>query len=81
MPYIKQYERDVLSLGTRRPKTAGELNFKITKLAIEYLGFKGESYQTLNEIIGVLECAKQEFYRRVISGYEDKKITENGDVY
>jgi hypothetical protein len=81
MPYIKQYDRDCLILGSKRPQTAGELNFKITRLVTQYLESKGKSYQTLNEITGVLECAKQEFYRRVIAPYEDEKIKQNGDVY
>jgi len=38
-------------------------------------------YKRYNKAMGVLECIKQEFYRRVISKYEDQKIEENGDVY
>jgi hypothetical protein len=41
----------------------------------------GMSYQNINELIGVLECAKLELYRRVASPYEDEKIQSNGDVY
>lgn len=81
MPYIKQYERDVLSLGTRKPQTPGELNFMITKLVTEYLQRRGTNYSVLNEIVGVLECTKQEFYRRVVVPYEEEKIKLNGDVF
>jgi hypothetical protein len=35
----------------------------------------------MNNIIGVLECAKQEFYRKVCSPYEDQKSKDNGNVY
>jgi hypothetical protein len=31
-------------------------------------------------VTGVLENIKQEFYRRIASQYEDKKILENGDI-
>jgi hypothetical protein len=41
----------------------------------------GTNYALLNELIGVLECAKLELYRRVASPYEDEKIQSNGDVY
>jgi hypothetical protein len=41
----------------------------------------GLSYQTINDIVGALEGAKLEFYRRVAVPYEDKKIIENGDVF
>ena len=38
------------------------------------------SYADNNSAIGMLECAKQEFYRRQTAPYEDEKIIENGDV-
>jgi hypothetical protein len=59
----------------------GDLNYLVTQLCQELLEVKGESYSTYNEIIGALECAKLELYRRKIAGYEDKKIAENGDVW
>jgi hypothetical protein len=47
-----------------------------------YLKDKGEiRYARLNEVIGAIDCAKLELYRRIAAPYEDKKITENGDVY
>jgi len=46
-----------------------------------YLRTKGISYQTFNDIIGALEGAKLEFYRRVVVRYEEEKIKANGDVY
>jgi hypothetical protein len=61
------------------PNGPGELNYLITKLCLDYLGT--ESYSKYNEVIGVLECAKLEMYRRAVAPYEDKKIAENGDVY
>ena len=79
MPYIKQEDRE--ELNTRAPQTAGELNYKITLLIKEYLEANGMNYQNCNDVIGALEGAKLEFYRRVVSPYEDKKIEENGDVY
>jgi len=59
----------------------GELNYAITELMINYLNRKGVSYTNMNEVIGVLECAKLELYRRMAAPYEDTKIEENGDVY
>ena len=32
-------------------------------------------------MVGVLECAKLELYRRMAAPYEDEKIEDNGDVY
>jgi hypothetical protein len=41
---------------------------------------KDISYSKIAMATGVLENIKQEFYRRVASPYEDKKINENGDI-
>ena len=46
-----------------------------------YLEAKGESYKTINDIVGALEGAKAEFQRRIVAPYEDKKRQINGDVY
>ena len=81
MPYIKTGDRIDLSGKKRLPETPGELNHLITVSCIAYLNTKGKSYLVLNEIIGALECAKLEFYRRAVAVYEDKKIKENGDCY
>ena len=80
MPYIELKKRnhvwDQFSVDT-----PGELNYRITVDINEYLQFHGVSYAKINEVIGVLECAKLELYRRIASPYEDKKKEENGDVY
>lgn len=80
MPYIKKERRAALD-GIAFPKDAGELNYTITMFCIEYLKNTEERYADYNAIIGVLESAKLEFYRRAVSKYEDKKIIENSDVY
>lgn len=59
---------------------AGPLNYLITRLVLRWIG-SNPSYERLNGAIGVLECAKQELYRRVVAPYEDAKREENGDVY
>jgi hypothetical protein len=80
MPYIDLDSRlKVATYG--EPENAGELNYLFTVIANEYLERKGLRYQNLNDIIGALEGAKLELYRRVAAPYEDKKIKENGDVY
>jgi len=81
MPYIKKDDAFAIDSGSRHEKTAGELNYSITKLLIRYVKNHGLSYQTINDIVGACEGAKAEFQRRVVANYEDKKISENGDVY
>lgn len=60
--------------------TIGSLNYSITKL-LYFLQRSNLSYISLNEIIGVLECAKLEFHRRVIAQYENEKCDLNSEVY
>jgi len=81
MPYIKPERRLAIDSG-EIPKDSGELNYAVTKLLNRYLvtGTK-INYQRFNDIIGVLECSKQEFYRRVVIEYEEIKKNDNGDVY
>lgn len=86
MPYIKresrkEFDNNRVSYLVRIPSHAGELNYALTLLCKEYLENKKKSYQTINDIIGALEGAKMEFYRRIVVPYEDTKILDNGDVY
>lgn len=80
MPYIKQESRDALSNGYVSPHDAGELNFLLTTIVQKYFAENGGRYQQINDIVGALEGAKLEFYRRIAAEYEDEKITENTDV-
>lgn len=81
MPYIEPVDRDALESGEVAPRTAGELNFVLTRLVDDYVERNGLRYATLNEVVGVLECAKLELYRRLAAPYEDRKRQENGEVY
>ncbi len=87
MPYIQKPIRDMMvTARIHDPDVAGELNFAITKLLVQYWQDAcrttvGGSYQAINDILGALEGAKLEFYRRVAVPYEERKIKENGDVY
>lgn len=80
MPYITEEAITRLNNGTGT-QTPGELNYVFTMLALDYLDRKHETYQTINDIIGALECCKQEFYRRIAVPYEELKLRSNGDVY
>lgn len=39
------------------------------------------NYAKCNSAIGILECAKLEFYNKLVTPYENIKITENGGLY
>lgn len=81
MPYVDVEARARLDAGGR-PANAGELNYAVTRLVDQYLVERGGlRYAHLNEVVGVLECAKLEVYRRLAAPYEDAKIRDSGDVY
>ncbi len=87
MPYIKaakrtKYDvilRELIDILKALPpeEIDGELNYVITRLLKEIYPLK---YFHINKAIGVLECAKLEYYRRVAAPYEDLKIKGSGDV-
>ncbi len=87
MPYIKPEHRkafdphiEELAAALPSDEFAGPLNYIVSRLAAGLLS-KQTSYARLNEIVGALECAKLELYRRAAAPYEDGKIDANGDVY
>ena len=83
MPYIKKQRREDLfnDLVLMENWTAGDFNYVVSAGINEYLEANGVCYENINKLIGVLECAKLELYRRVAADYEDSKLTSNGDVY
>lgn len=81
MPYINAGRRADFDDNPREPiEEAGELNYLVTELIKRYLGNK-PNYQRYNDVLGALEGAKLELYRRQVAPYEDVKIGLNGDVY
>ena len=63
------------------PDGAGALNYAISRLIDETRVHSRMGYADMNAVMGVLESAKAEFYRRVVAPYEDKAIEKNGDIY
>jgi hypothetical protein len=80
MPYITKDRKAEMKLG-HQPKTAGDLNFLFTTAILNYIRGKGLKYQTINDVVGALASCSDEFYRRIVSPYENTKIKSNGDVY
>lgn len=89
MPYIDQRARKaidpalrgVLALITTKKLEAGDINYLITRILLTYLEKNGYRYKDINEVMGILECVKQEFYRRVVAPYEEQRKKERGDVF
>lgn len=87
MPYIKSENRKKYDKVLRElvdilkpllpEEVDGELNYVVTKILKDVYPLR---YFHINKAVGVLECIKLEFYRRVAAPYEDLKIKESGDV-
>ena len=84
MPYIQSEAREKIDptqpYRGRYPQTVGELNYIFSMISKHYFECN-PCYQSINDIVGALEGAKLEFYRRVAVPYETEKIQANGDVY
>ena len=88
MPYIdsddrQHYDGAILLIVTRlsqRNFAIGDINYVVTKILKGVIKHMGRSYARFNALIGVLECIKQEFYRRDVVKYESEKIAKNGDI-
>lgn len=91
MPYIKKEDRqpfeciinmivnELTHYDENTPPVVGEVNYVISRVIWD-LYRKHPSYTTGNNLMGALECVKQEFYRRQLAIYEDEKIKSNGDI-
>jgi hypothetical protein len=88
MPYIREEDRikfkpileELDEILLHSSMNTGDMNYLITKIVHMFLEEKGLSYQHLNDMIGVLECAKLELYRKIASDYEDTKEKLNGKI-
>jgi len=86
MPYITQERRDELEFLQFRKvgehlKSGGELTYVIYQIIMDYLISEPVKFERLCICLGALQAAKMEFYRRIVSNYEDIKIKENGDIW
>ena len=87
MPYIDPLSRSTIDDIVRQLSaynvdkalipvdTCGELNYAISTLVDQYITNRRGLDSAINEVIGILECAKLELSRRIAALYED------GDVY
>lgn len=87
IPYIKKENRKWIDANLDKlidwlpeisDETVGDYTYIVYKLLSKAVYKK--KYYKYALVLGVLESAKIEFYRRQIAKYENKKIKENGDV-
>ncbi len=93
MPYIPGEDRPMYDglidqlveiLADQPPdRRKGHANYVVTQVLRKAWGVDtaaGESYSNYADVIGTLECAKLELYRRWVADYEDKAIAKNSDL-
>lgn len=94
MPYINQTTRKLLDGEIDKliiqfdnfddDEIEGVLNYTISRILSA--GIKSGHnidkwrYYLINRAIGVLECVKQEFYRRIAAPYETQAMNKNLDI-
>ena len=90
MPYIKQEERDLVDphlnkflrqIGHMSPGEFVYIMYQIAQWQASSGGVANlpVGWTEASRVIADMECAKLEFYRRIIAPYEKVKINENGD--
>ena len=82
MPYISREDRNGIITGSIRVTTEnpGRVTYRLFKSCLHFLP-KEPCFSDYCVLLGALEAAKLELYRRYIAPYEDKKMKEHGDVY
>ena len=88
MPYINKKNRkrldpliyDIVDEINTSGADIGALNYVITKMCNDFVIDGKPRYFKVNEVLGVLEAVKLEFYRRLGGPYEDGAIEKNGDI-
>ena len=85
MPYIAQDDRNDFDdfrneVANVDLKTAREIQYMIAIIVAEFMKNSDYRYQDMNNVMGALNGANLEFYRRYVAPYEDECIIKNGDV-
>jgi hypothetical protein len=94
MPYIDEEGRQHFDDGLpylihkleERGWQVGDINYVFTRIGWAFIRYLADGrgtvrYAHLNTIMGVFECAKLEFYKRIGGPLELNAHAKNGDVY
>lgn len=79
MPFIPDFRRNRIHAG-EKPDNPGELAYQLYRVILTYVDSR-RSFYHFAHVLGAIEAAKLELYRREVAPYEDKKREENGDVF
>lgn len=91
MPYIPAEQRTSLDEHINKlveritldhpNKRSGRCNYVITRILLNALKpVGGWTYQDLQNVHGVLDCASKEIYAKLTRPYEEKSMLKNGNL-
>lgn len=84
MPYIQSKDRQridpYIAPLTDTLKTVGDLNYAVTRVALQYLENIGMNYSNFSNLIGTLTLIPMEIWRRIGQPYEYMKQQLNDDL-
>ena len=84
MPYIAPSKRIALDPAIEELNSSigseGELTYAVCCLTLAFIKRKGIRYANMAAALGAVGLAIHEIRRRLVDGYEDRKIVENGDL-
>lgn len=89
MPYISKERRKQICfkdsmgrycLNMDAIETGGDLNYCMYLLGLKFLKDKGKNYANCAEAMAAYTGSFQEFYRRQVAPYENRKVEQNGDI-
>lgn len=84
MPYVEDDKKIKVDLAIHdlvsniKFYSVGQINYALSKILIAY---DPQHYLDHNTLIGLLECVKLEYWRRMVVPYEEKKRQINGDIF
>jgi len=85
MPYIEKGRKEIFNkhlegLMDSSHIVKGDLTYCIFKIGLEYMKSRDVNYQNLSDCVSAMNDSANEFRRRFLDVYEDRKILENGDI-
>jgi hypothetical protein len=81
-PFISVLSEKICETAQNKTDIFGMLNYAFTRISLLVIESTYErlQYWLIAELTGILHNISDEFYRRVVSPYEDNKMKESGDV-
>jgi hypothetical protein len=89
MPYIPQESRpefdvhidSLIEVLRKSSKLNGSVNYCISRIVAGAIRpDSGWNYDSASDAVKAYECAKLEFCRQILNGYEDTCIDKNGNI-